>query len=452
MKIGSRSFVLPIIALGLAMGAVSCQKRPSVKVQTHQALTHQQQVLAHRFDQITDIIRKIYRDPKVREEVSLAIFSNYYVDEVVKLKDLLHPDKSPLFQTAKLTKSLEAHQIDKNLFASRFFDVLEKGNYPGLRQFLDSACAYNDSYNQASRATSSYRVAPIDPEAGGGGSTGGTDVTIYYPYSENFVNEPNAPLSTLTAHGELDGDYGTDPNGNTVWIDDDYAEIHPTQIIGMNGGDYTSEDGNPGTPVQPANPQDTIFEVFVGFVKCKKQYDRFISLSGNGGASEIHICRGSAYLALDSTGHVPHGTFDEVEIEFRRKEIKKCRKYIDYFKKVFAIWDPNWKWQNREQVFAIYEEDTDPQVNLQMGLNTTLKIAGQEITIGPFEFHYSAKTKDEIIRNLKRQHEEFFVNNKLDQGFGFLADGSTSGLHGPWPIIDGGADVSYTMPEQVTTY
>jgi len=172
-----------------------------------------------------------------------------------------------------------------------------------------------------------------------------------------------------------------------------------------------------------------------------------ISLTGNGGGSEIQFCRASAYLALDSSNHVTRGRFDEVSIYFKRKYIRKKTPI-----KVFALWDPDWNWKNREQVLAIYEKDTEPNVNLTFGLTTTLKIAGQELNISPFTFSYTVKTKDEIIRNLKLSHDAFFAINKYDQGCGFIDDGASTGLHGPWPIYDCGANVSYTLPEQIIVY
>lgn len=437
----------------------SCRKKPGINLSPTQSLTPQEISLSQHFDQITNIVRKIYNNPKIRKEVSLAVLSNYYVDEVIKLKDILHPGQSPVFKTKRMEASLTKHQLSNDLFSKAFFKELKIGHYPGLKNFLNNNCAFKveQIVNSAnSSRTGGIAVRPPwdgGPDGGGELPTLPPDITIYFPYAENYADDPGAAVSVISAHGELDGDYGTDPYGNSVWIDDDYANLHPTQIIGMNGGDFLPPfaDGNPNPPQIPAASQDTIHEVFVGFVKCTKQYDHFISLSGNGGGSEIRLCRGSVYLALDTTKHVSNGSFDQVSVYFRRKDIRKGRKH-NYFKKVFTVWDTNWQWQNFEQVFAIYEEDTDPQIDLQIGLTTTVNVAGQDLTIEPFEFHYSVKTKDQIIRNFKRRYDEFFVNNKIDQGFGFKSDGSSSGLHGPWTIYDGGANVSYTMPEQVTVY
>lgn len=206
----------------------SCKKNPVIQTLNSQQLTSEQKELAHHFDQIAVILRQIYQNPQVREEVALAVFSNFYVDEVVKLKDLLHPDQSPLFQSKKMIQTLKDRQIDKNLFSkSFFFKALNSETYPGLKDFLDRTCTYRNRIV--------YSRLPVD-DPGLGSSP---DVTIYYPYSENFVNQPNAPISILSAHGELDGDYGRNDYGNSVWINDDYAELHPTQIIGMNGGDIS---------------------------------------------------------------------------------------------------------------------------------------------------------------------------------------------------------------------
>lgn len=173
----------------------------------------------------------------------------------------------------------------------------------------------------------------------------------------------------------------------------------------------------------------------IGKAKCIEQYDRLISFTSNGGGSEIYFIRGDAYLTQDPNGQITSPQ-TSVPVYFKRKEIRaKVWKTID------EIWDSNWEIDNKEQVFGIYEEDTQGSATMSGSVKTTVKDPSGnnvEATVG---FSITVKTQDVIIRQLAWNRESFYMYNQggLNNGCGTISG---------WTVYGCNTGVSYIMPTQ----
>ncbi|MBC7922268.1 MAG: hypothetical protein H7Z75_14395, partial [Ferruginibacter sp.] len=112
---------------------LSCSKEQEAvtpAVDNPQGAAIDEETVKARITEISVILRKIYQDPAVRAEVNAAIATGYYEDERVLLSDLLHPESSPVYQTAKfreLRKKAGAN-FEDNLFARRFREAADRSN------------------------------------------------------------------------------------------------------------------------------------------------------------------------------------------------------------------------------------------------------------------------------------------------------------------------------------
>lgn len=175
-----------------------------------------------------------------------------------------------------------------------------------------------ESMNAPVRDRRGATTTAIANAAGTSGSQAG-DITIYYPYTPNRVPPEDYPddivwwpvetLVTATADansgtgrqwGEKDGiSYS-----RFVTVDDDYAYNNPTHIVGLNGVEPyaapTTANGTiaPTGPITLPSATREIKQVYVGDVRCKKQYDALISFTGNGGGSEITFTRADGFLKI----------------------------------------------------------------------------------------------------------------------------------------------------------
>jgi len=286
-------------------------------------------------------------------------------------------------------------------------------------------------------------------ELGGGG---GNDPSIYFPYNEEFIpsdGEYYAPITTVsTATADADEGWGLQPyylNGVfqyyiQVLVNDDYCFDNPTHIVGVNGIEIQQETSE---APPPPPPPPGVSRVYVGEIICKKQYDRLISFTGNGGGSELRYCRLSGYLQ-PVNGHIT--TFQDVkEYDFTRKAIRQER-----LVRFYAIWDDDWAADDLEQVFAIYEEDNTHTISFNGSITTTLDSVLR--LTGTLGYSFTRQSQDEILRQLKISRSSYFAGSFQDQGWGFSDDATFLPLpftHG-WPFYDGnkygGSNIVWTWP------
>lgn len=215
---------------------------------------------------VADILKYVYQDWKAHYEVNAAIYSEYYADETVLLRDLLSPEISPLYKL----ESFKKYKSPEGVFKRRFFEALGKGDYPVLKEAMSLNKASNTIDNRLTTAQARGEVlavaAPIDTAMEIYSNSRGTN--IYFPYSENFgsnftptyfdnVNtDPWGNLATIiptdreanSAPAPEPYRYKTTPlSGGIVWeirykavtADDAYAEVHPTHIVGSGASMMT---------------------------------------------------------------------------------------------------------------------------------------------------------------------------------------------------------------------
>lgn len=398
--------------------------------------------------EIASILKEIYRKAWVVYEVNAAIKTEYYGDETVPLRDLLTPNKSPLYKTQKFISSGTQPGVFKRAFAEQ----LQKGSYPNLLRLFGQAPT------PSSRTMDEWPANEIWTDQYG--------YCIYFPYSEDYplvtpfdpnINTVNGQLVTIVA-ADREADSGpgqepyvqSDPNlpqcpdnicYTTVTVDDNYADGdfggHPTHIVGVIAE-------VPTEPPPPPPPAPGVSRIYIGEALCKLQYDRFISFTGNGGGSEIKYCHLTGYLQ-PVNGHIT--TFqDIVSVDFKRKDIKKKR-----WLRTFTVWDDDWVQNDLEQFLGIYEEDNTNTRSFNGSLSTRLDSLGIPVQ-GSIGFSITVQSQDDIIRQLKISRNSYFTGAFQDQAWGFSSDATFLPLpytHG-WPYYDtnggGGANVGWTWP------
>jgi hypothetical protein len=362
------------------------------------------------------ILKDIYKNEIVFKEVNNLIFQGYYSDENILLDDLIKPERSKLVANAR---------ISTNSFKSSFYEILAE------KQTSTKNARLNEN------KFDEYLIS--------------NGVSIYFPYSENFKGKNRKDITIVMPPKEDVNEAvgikltkcGKDVCEEKVVVNDLYAMNNPTHIIYAGGAkvkdNYVKE--------LKKSKVAAISQVYVGAVKCRKQYDALISFTGNGGGSEIKFFRGSGYLASGTTNQVTSPTGDIISSDFSRGQINNCT-----FQVINGSWDTDWKVDNLEQVFGVYEEDTQGSKTFTGSINTTIKAGGvnQNGTLG---YSITIQTQDEIIRNWKISRSAFYVANGINQGYGlFNAVGGLSG--GPWAAWDGavsvgdctGANVAYVLP------
>lgn len=283
-------------------------------------------------------------------------------------------------------------------------------------------------------------------------------VSIYCPYSQledkpmnmDFyyeITEQVASVVTATA----DADMGTGyrrvraENGNfirydEVLIDDNYCANNPTQIIGVNGIEpydlpaSTAAGFNPGGPVDLPNLPREVKKVYVGGVKCKNQYDKLISFTGNGGGSEIRFTRADGYLKMND-GQVTADMFLLESQTISRRNIRQ-ENFVNYI----SEWDGDWEDANKQQNLAIYEEDNRNTSEFSGQVSTTLKIDSiGGVTMGPIGFKINYKSDDYILLQTNFNRDSFFTLNRTDLE-GEMRNG--------WPVRNKNGSVSYTLQDR----
>ena len=390
--------------------------------------------------EVAEILQEVYRDDAAYQEVNNAIASGYYVDERILLEDLLYPSKSALYRTGKFHGT--------GIFSRRFFEVLDKGGHPVIRKLLTGPPAAK-GLTRSSVVSSEVRLIRFDtvPVVI---TPGLNNIAIYFPYSENFIERLPAILKPTIVAADRDADvgigkepYACSAGGDRfcyrdVTVDDNYAERMPTHIVTVgaqiNTGTTTATPG-------------VISTVYHGWSMLTRQMDKLISFTGNGGGSEIKIGRIEGYLKIQDQ-QVTNFSGDLVTVNYTRGDIRKKR-----WKRVYSVWDVNWNYQDVEQVYAVYEDDTQGEKTFSGSSNTTVSLPGKPSpgkVVGEIGFKVSVLTQDEIIVQRKINRTGYFRTGRLNQGWGFKLDSEDFlAPNVDWPIYDGGTIWSYTMPYQV---
>lgn len=398
--------------------------------------------------EITSILKSIYGKAWVVYEVNAAIKSEFYEDETVPLRDLLTPDRSPLYKSQKFL----AAKAQPGVFKKAFAEQLQKGDYPNLKKLM------GQPPSSLSRTMNEWPAVDTANEIW----SDQYGYSIYFPYSEDYplvtpfdpdINTINGQLVTIVAADrEADSAPGYEPYHEPdpvvrqqldctpenicyvlVTVDDNYADgefgNHATHIVGV---------GAEPSIVNSTHQTSQVYLVFIGDVKLTEHFDKLISLSGNGGGSEIRFIRGSAYLQPNNSGQITNAT-NTISKNFKRRDKGK-------WKALNSIWDSDWKVDNHEQIFGIYEDDTQGTKTFSGSLTTTLTVppAPQSpggTIVGTYGYSITVQTQDEIIKQMNWDRTSFYQYNQ-----GGLNNGC--GTRNGWTIYDCGLGIRYTMPTQ----
>ena len=443
-----------ILALALFTAVISCKKN-AIDYQNsnideskvyQKPITNDQIELVGNLKKITLILEDLYKEKKNIKLVNAAIYAKAYTDESILLKDLINPAQSRLSENKKFLALCSKWNVSLRYFSDAFWKAARIKNDSKLLTFLNFVQAIHVPVQNLN-----------NNQLGVNYQDNSTEVSIYFPYSTEFDISPSGnnygPVASLvSASAEADEALGLQPyfSGGTlveyrpVVVNDEYVFTHPTHIVGINGIEpYEIQDAylNPPTVTSPPN----VNRVYVGDAICRAQYDRLISFTGNGGGSEITYCRVSGYLKL--TGHQITEFEDKTTVEFGRGTIRKKQ-----WLRVYAVWDADWVVENKEQVFAIYEDDNNAEITFTGSLSTSLKTEIGATVNGSVDYQIKRSSQDDIIKQLKISRVSYFAGAHRNQGWGFGIDKSflpASASHG-WPfydaVSDGGANVGWTWP------
>jgi hypothetical protein len=400
--------------------------------------------------EVAAVLEKVYSSNAAYNEVNAAINSGYYEDERVLLKDLLFPYSSELYKRGIFRKL----KVDTGIFRKKFCEILAKGSYPLLNEEL---------------LTDGKRIKPgllSDdarlPDANAPSVLSTTQpLAIYFPYSENFPGikisdsfPPNSKMAIVkkatlvSTDRDADAGPGRAPyyclgmTNNLCYYDvnvtDDYADGRPTHIITM--GASIKEVKAAEVPASIA-----VTRIYHGSSRLTKQMDKLISLTGNGGGSEVKVCRINGYLKR-SDEQITDFSGDVVTLNYTRGDVRKKK-----WKRVFSVWDPNWNYQDIEQIYAVYEDDNRGSRTFNGSVSTTIELPGKLGKVqGELGVRIEVMTQDEIITQRKLDRKSYLRDGLNNQGWGVLPDTDDFlAAGGDWPIFDGGTIWQYTLPYRI---
>lgn len=423
---------------------------------------------------VANILKYVYQDAKAYYEVNAAIYSEYYDDESVMLRDLLHPETSPLYKTEGFTK----FKSPEGVFRKRFFEALLNGDYPVLKEAMGLNKLNKDLTKSVARMEALTAASPADTSIEVYSNSSGTN--IYFPYSENHgsnftasyfdnVNtDPFGEFATIvaadreanSAPGQKPYRYKTyDEYGDIVWeirymdvtVDDAFAEINITHIVGA-GADVMCHNGC--TPPAP-QPGPMANRVFLGYIRLNgDQLDKLVSFNkANGGGAEIKLGRISGYLK-PVNGQITGFDGDVItpDKKFKRKDISKGR-----WRKLYGVWEPDWKTDNLEQVLAAWEDDNKGEQTFTGSITTTMKDSAGNGVVGTATYTVKVESEDNLLRQLKMDRYSYFRAAKDDQGCGFTMTDDRGSHVDPdflpaghtWPVYECNAAFGWTWPYHV---
>jgi len=419
----------------------------------------------------------LLRSPIIAEELFQLGRVDHYADYYIGLDDLLLPSESELYNKANLPVSiigayrdsfyqkLQEHPEMVNLI--KYVDNLTTSvdhtvmNSQGEDEEMELYyyCPYCLDTENVEPTIVPTTVDEADEAPGNKLLEDGTLVGVMV--DDDYASENTSYIITANFPPHFEDEEGSDSNGennggggygsggsNDIGgYNDDNLPIHDIQGV-ING----PEDVLPGINIPSVGDNydficdNLIRRVHTGHMILHEQYDPLISLTGNGGESEIRFVRIDGYLEVAEDGDFLEHLVPRVYgRSFKRRWIRN-----EQWVNVNAVWDDNWECDNLEQTFAIYEEDTEGTVTLSGNMTTkiSLPIAGggsveQTRTVG---FSTDFTSKDELITQWVINAESFFQSNQLSRG----CEPPTrlmpeyGGVH--FSVNDCGTDATYVLP------
>jgi len=340
------------------------------------------------------------------------------------LKDLIFPNSSELLKSEKFANEARNYSVNLNNFSQSFWAIANSKNDQNFIKFLNTLNTNPDNLDK--------------------------QYSIYFPYSENF-NLNISDISIVSAVADTDEILGYKRIGsgsqtqyNLVKINDDVTETKSTHIIGKNGTTLrvntsvsTLAGFQPGPGIVTPGLPRAVKQVFIGDVKCKKQYDALISFTGNGGGSEIRFVRGDGYMTPVG-GQVTAVPVSGVH-KHTRKQIRQ-EKWIDWT----AEFDMDWEEDNHQLFLAIFEDDNRNSQEVSASVGTTIKIDSSTSITGSVGVKMTFYSDDDLIHETKLNRDVFFVLNRSSTY-------SICGNYDGWPIRNCNANVQFTLLDRTLT-
>ncbi len=447
-----KKLIIPIALVSLTIAASSCKKqldtdgRPSVSLMNDQRdikeltdkyfdgisendirympQSDEEKRRAVMIDQITEVFKVMYEDQNNVKLVNAAIKSELYTDETILLKDLID-NNSLLKDNARFMSLTEGLPTNLDEFANSFMDAANNLGNPDLIEYL------NEVVTQTGTLTS--------------------EVSVYFPYSEDYTLS-NTDVTLVAAVADADAILGysrgvaSDAGGGLyttlTTVNDDYAATtKPVHVIGVNGVRLRAgvaiplADFPPGGDITTPGLPREVKQVYSGDVKCKKQYDALVSLTGNGGGSEIRFVKGDGYLK--TTGGQVETSTPEQPNDISRKNIRK-ENWVNWTRELDSDWEAN----NHQIFIGIYEEDNRNTTELSFAVSTTTKKENSNLQeTGTVTVKFTYKSDDPVIFQDNLNRDVFFVLNRSTQF-------STCGMYEGWPKRNCNADVEFTLADR----
>lgn len=411
--------------------------------------------------ELTELSKIALLDNDIAEELGSIVKNEFYRDYIVTLEDLLNPNTSLAYQHSNVSGDVKGSF--KTFYSQETEDFPNK--YLNLEYVLE-----NRNTTVGDDTIDFYELAHI---------------AFYLPYEENDdeIAFDTSTIPTLVP-AVIDEDSGLAYNHTgEEWINtvanDEYSTNNYTLIVnpiydpcsGYGMAPATSiattydipvgcnniyagsfGQGSGATTTTPnqytGNCNDTkpggsyIRQVFIGKMKSRgKQYDKYISFTGNGGGSEFMLCRADSRdnIDTDSLNNITLNQWNmRTESYWKRKQIRKKN-----VRNMGIKWDENWACgtNTHEQLFVIYEEDREGDLVIDDEISFDADDATYSLDV---DVTIQNRSKDQVINKRTRERVEFFATNLLDNGCGCW-DGKFSFSDRCWGIQDCGTELPYTM-------
>lgn len=351
--------------------------------------------MSRTIDQISEvggIIKEVVKEEACLKEILALIYSGYYLDEQVFLYDLLYSQESRLFKSKLVTEQ----GLESSKFKARYLNTLN--NISGSKSNIQN-------YDK--------------------------NLTIYFPYSKNFKEGLGEAITFVFANRDGNVAKGKKIDRKTnkeedVSVDEAYAMKNPTFIIGINSlydNALTIEHKIKQAekfekPISTGRVENTILRVNHLYGKLSQQLDALISFTGNGGGSEIYIGKIDGYLKPENQ-QITSFDGNIKFLYFSRSAISSNAYVFDNH-----IWDFDWELDNTQQVYAVWEEDTQGTKTFSGSLQTR----GQNNPNANFSYNISITSQDAIVRQLTITRSAYLATATLNQGCGFSIEG--------WPFYE----------------
>ena len=189
--------------------------------------------------------------------------------------------------------------------------------------------------------------------------------------------------------------------------------VQPADLNGISAMRPLQPTGTNGT-----NGTDTVVVFKVGRVKLEKQYDRWISFTGNGGGADLRFIRPEGFVSVNqTTGAVTGGAngFAQFGQTITRGNVNR-KQWVDVNSPV----DTDWLYTERNHVVGCYDEDTKGKRTFTGNLTLGYQPSGSSGITGnaTFGFTHEVVTQDDIIFQIDFRRKSYLLSNKTDLGPG----------------------------------